>query len=209
MGTFVPLQLELHGRVIVYASYTVIGTLELPREVTMVDDPYDTFPKADPSSPESRRFTALRLKAIYEKEAFERRQQYNRDQTAELKERMRIEAEIARAEQDLDGQGGTQGVYVRKLPDRTPTGRVRRSHAPSDPRFDRFTKGDLVQVSTQYLKRQRKSSFRKTETSRAIYYGPATASGMAYIDWFVSEPWDHLKRDRVHIKYLQPLGTPR
>lgn len=80
----------------------------------------------------------------------------------------------------------------------------------NDPRINAYKKGDLVQVTGLYIKRQRGSSIgRKTEETRGIYYGPAKQGRYVYVDWFASEPWDHLHRQVIRIDYIEPLGTPR
>lgn len=87
--------------------------------------------------------------------------------------------------------------------------RYERRTKTKDPRMGLFKKGDLVQVSRLYLKRQRTSAVKKDESTKGIYYGPAKQGRYAYVDWFASEPWDHLHRQVIRIDYIEPLGTPR
>lgn len=79
----------------------------------------------------------------------------------------------------------------------------------NDPRMADFEKGQLVQMTRLGLKRQKKSAVPKTESTVGKYYGPAKLGRYVYIDWFASEPWDHMHRQVIRIDYIEPLGTPR
>ena len=81
------------------------------------------------------------------------------------------------------------------------------------PLQNRFGRGDLVQYSRLGIMRQQRSMVPKTEDTRGKYYGPAgrDAAGRIYawVDWFVSEPFERTIRQRVREDYLESLGVSR
>lgn len=70
-------------------------------------------------------------------------------------------------------------------------------------------KGDDVQMTRLGIKRQRPSMMKRTEGSVGIFRRYSTCGRFCFVDWYCSEPWDHLQLMKHNVAYIEPLGTPR